>query len=178
MKAFLAVVFLIFSVGCGDSVEEVRRQAQDGDSAAQVALGQMYREGNGVSQDYREALVWFRRAAAQGDAEAQYHIGKMYRGGEGVQRDFKMAVGWYEKAALQGHPMAQVNLGRMLFWGQGVRQNTEHAYAWASLAAEQGARGAGAVRALIVEGMPPEEIARAEGVLVRLRERISLANDP
>ena len=31
----------------------------------------MYGEGEGVKQDRKEAVAWFRKAAAQGDAEAQ-----------------------------------------------------------------------------------------------------------
>ena len=30
--------------------------------------GHLYREGNGVSQDYKEAVRWYRLAAEQGDA--------------------------------------------------------------------------------------------------------------
>ena len=44
----------------------------------------MYAKGQGVIQDYKEALKWFRLAAAQGDAKAQYNLGVMYDNGEGV----------------------------------------------------------------------------------------------
>jgi hypothetical protein len=34
----------------------------------------MYHDGEGVLQDYAEAMKWFRKAADQGDAEAQYAL--------------------------------------------------------------------------------------------------------
>jgi len=33
----------------------------------------MYDKGQGVPQDYAEALKWYRKAAEQGFAEAQYN---------------------------------------------------------------------------------------------------------
>lgn len=37
---------------------------------AQFNLGLMYYKGQGVPQDYEEALRWFKEAAEQGDAQA------------------------------------------------------------------------------------------------------------
>ena len=35
----------------------------------------MYYNGEGVPQDYQEAVSWFRLAAEQGDASAQFNLG-------------------------------------------------------------------------------------------------------
>jgi uncharacterized protein len=35
----------------------------------------LYCEGNGIPQDYTEAVKWFRKAADQGYAEAQGRLG-------------------------------------------------------------------------------------------------------
>ena len=43
--------------------------------------------GDGVSQDYEEAVPWFRKTAEQGNAKAQYNLGIMYVNGEGVPQD-------------------------------------------------------------------------------------------
>ncbi len=48
-----------------------RMAAEQGDSDCQTILGNMYREGEGVKQDYAEAAKWYQLAAAQGDKEAQ-----------------------------------------------------------------------------------------------------------
>ncbi len=53
---------------------------------AQNDLGFMYENGQGVPQDYAEAVGWFRKAAEQGYANAQYNLGNMYRNGHGVER--------------------------------------------------------------------------------------------
>ena len=42
--------------------------AEQGNAKAQYNLGVMYRDGNGVQQDYKEAIRLFRLSAEQGDA--------------------------------------------------------------------------------------------------------------
>ena len=43
-----------------------------------MKLGFMYVAGEGIPQDYVEALKWFRLAADQGQANAQCFLGLMY----------------------------------------------------------------------------------------------------
>ena len=43
-----------------------RKLAEQGDAAAQYNLGLMYDNGQGVPQDYAEAVKWYRLAAEQG----------------------------------------------------------------------------------------------------------------
>ncbi|MCZ6876080.1 MAG: sel1 repeat family protein, partial [bacterium] len=45
------------------ALKEFRPLADQGDAAAQNTLGYMYELGKGVSQDYQEALRWYRLAA-------------------------------------------------------------------------------------------------------------------
>ncbi|MDP2602812.1 MAG: tetratricopeptide repeat protein [Deltaproteobacteria bacterium] len=44
--------------------------ANKGDARAQHILGVMYASGRGVSQDYNQAVSWYRKAAEQGYADA------------------------------------------------------------------------------------------------------------
>ena len=44
----------------------------------------MYKSGQGVPQDYKEAVVWYRKAAEQGHAAAQNNLGTMYEHDQGV----------------------------------------------------------------------------------------------
>jgi uncharacterized protein len=46
----------------------------------------MYDNGNGVVQDYAEAVKWYRLAAEQGNAQAQYNLGLMYANGMALFR--------------------------------------------------------------------------------------------
>jgi len=58
----------------------------------------MYDNGDGVAQNYAEAVRWYRLAAKQGYAVAQNYLGAMYDNGEGVERDHEEAVRWYRLA--------------------------------------------------------------------------------
>src|SRR5580704_5734650 len=49
--------------------------AERGDKSAQFSLGLMYAKGEGVTQDYREAMKWHLLSAQQGYAPAQTSIG-------------------------------------------------------------------------------------------------------
>ena len=98
----------------GDDVTALRLfrpLADDGNSAAQFGIGNMYDRGRGVSQDYAEARKWYRKAAAQGNALAQTALGFMYFLGKGVPQDYAEAIKWYHNAAEQGDGPAQRTLG-------------------------------------------------------------------
>ncbi len=71
---------------------EVRAAAEQGNAAAQYALGRMYHNGEGVPQDSAEALRWFTLSAGQGQAEAQCALELMHDFGEGVPQDNAEAV--------------------------------------------------------------------------------------
>ena len=123
--------------------KEMLQLAEAGDVELQFSLGVMYEHGEGVRQDYAEAVRWYRKAAEQGYAEAQNNLGVMYAEGQGVRQDYAKAVHWYRKAAEQGHVEAQYNLGVMYAEGQGVRQDDAEAVRWYRKAAEQGSRARG-----------------------------------
>ena len=112
--------------------------ATQGVAEAQSNLGFMYSKGQGVAQDYAEAVKWTRLAAVQGVAEAQSNLGGMYRRGEGVAQDYVEAVKWTRLAAVQGYAEAQYNLGVSYEKGQGVAQNYAEAVKWYRLSAAQG----------------------------------------
>jgi TPR repeat protein len=63
----------------------------------------MYEHGDGVAQNYAEAVKWYRLAADQGDADAQFFLGTMYEQGHGVPQDYVQAHMWYNLAGAQGH---------------------------------------------------------------------------
>ena len=76
--------------------------AEQGNAQAQFSLGKMYYEGQGVRQDYTQAVQWYRKAAEQGDAEAQFNLGVMYAEGRGVSQDLALAQEWLGKACQNG----------------------------------------------------------------------------
>ncbi|MDG1074549.1 MAG: tetratricopeptide repeat protein, partial [Methylophilaceae bacterium] len=82
----------------GDAAD-CRVKAEKGNAVAQLNLGFMYSSGQGVAQDYKEAVKWYRLAAEQGYVAAQTNLGFMYSSGQGVAQDYKEAVKWYRLAA-------------------------------------------------------------------------------
>ena len=97
-----------------------------------------YATGEGVPQDFAEAVRWYRLAAEQGYASAQNNLGLAYATGEGVPQDFAEAVRWFRRAAEQGLASAQFNLGFAYANGEGVPQDSAEAVRWYRRAAEQG----------------------------------------
>lgn len=73
--------------------------AKKGNAIAQVSLGEMYVNGQGVSQDDQEAEKWYRLAAAQGNSVAQSYLGWMYINGQGVPQNFVLAYMWLNIAS-------------------------------------------------------------------------------
>jgi len=62
----------------------------------------MYINGQGVTQDYKEAVKWYRLAAEQGNAIAQANLGLMYGKGQGVIKDNVYGHMWSNIAASSG----------------------------------------------------------------------------
>ncbi|MBT7968233.1 MAG: sel1 repeat family protein, partial [Methylococcales bacterium] len=112
--------------------------SKQGFDKSQFVLGLMYKNGEGVPQDYKEAVKWYRKAAKQGNFEAQYSLGEIYQEGKGIPQDYTESVKWYRLAAEQGYSEAQSNLGDMYRNGQGVSQDYKESDKWYRLAAEQG----------------------------------------
>ena len=84
-----------------------KSEADKGESWAQYKLGVMYYDGQGVTQNYAQAVKWYTLAAEQGHAYAQLNLGFMYGNGQGVTRNYAQAVKWYKLAAEQGLAKAQ-----------------------------------------------------------------------
>ncbi|KAJ3333727.1 hypothetical protein HDU76_004539 [Blyttiomyces sp. JEL0837] len=112
-------------------------------ATAQYNLGDMYRYGKGVEQDYIMAYPWYWKsgseqgysfgqnglgdfiimAAEQGNSTAQNNLGGIYYSGNveaGVEKDLGEAVKWFKMAADQGNCSdAENSLGDIYFFGGG-----------------------------------------------------------
>ena len=102
-RRFLKWLFASAPPSWGDdlaaSVELLKNRAAQGEASAQSALGFKYVTGQGVPQDYTEALKWYRLAATQGQAAAQFNVGFLYSQGNGVPQDDVEAYKWFTLAA-------------------------------------------------------------------------------
>ena len=81
------------------SIGLFRPLADQGDAWAQNNLGLLYELGQGVPQDYAQAVKWYRLAADQDDAWAQNMLGGMYELGQGVPKDDVEAHKWHNLSA-------------------------------------------------------------------------------
>ena len=144
------------------ALQEWTPLAEAGDAQAQFNLSVMYNKGQGVLQDYKEAVKWYRLAAEQGFAAAQYNLGQMYKRGHGVPQNYKEAVKWYRLAAEQGDAMAQNNLGVMYEYGNGVLQDNVMAHMWYNIASANGNSKAGDQRDERAGLMTQEDISKAQ----------------
>lgn len=157
---------------CDDSnsslLDSLIHAANDGNAQAQNQLGDLYREGEVVTQDPAEALRWYRLAADQGDPHGQNNLGSMYLNGLGVEQNLAKAVKWYRLAAEQGEPTAQYNLGVRYREGEGVALDLGKAAKWLKLAAEAGdpyAQNDYGVMVRFGNGMPQDIAAAAQWFL-------------
>lgn len=150
--------------GADFTAEDFRRtklEAEKGDLEAQVDLGVMYFSGEGIPQNYGEALKWYRRAADKGNAAAQNNLASMYLKGHGVPRNPIEGAKWMQSAAKQGLPKAQLNMGALYADGIGVGRNALEAVRWIRRAADQGdAEGQRILGHVFEEG----RLARADSV--------------
>jgi len=86
MKKFKIISYSVFSFilfACGGKSvnivipdnncpndKELVQKAMDGDQEAGLQIAQMYYNGEGVIQDYTEAIKWYKLSAKQGDEGA------------------------------------------------------------------------------------------------------------
>ena len=71
-RLILLVTFLFFnSFVCADKLSELQMKAEDGDASAQLHLGLIFYNGQGVTQNYVQAHKWWNISAADGNEQAR-----------------------------------------------------------------------------------------------------------
>jgi TPR repeat protein len=120
------------------ALEFFLRAAAANFALAEVNLGSLYFNGQGVARDYKEAAKWDRLAADQGLAPAQANLGLMYIHGQGVEIDYLEGQRLLRLAVDQNFPPAQNALGGLYADGTGIDRNYVLAAKLYRLAAEQG----------------------------------------
>lgn len=98
----------------GDDVTAARDYlvaAEAGNADAQRALGELYQQGRGVTQDAAQARAWYEKAAAQGNTRASLDLGILYWQGTGVPRDPEKAFTYFQAADAAGEMKASRYVG-------------------------------------------------------------------
>lgn len=131
-----------------NTIKDIQKRAEQGDTKAQEKLGSMYLTGQGVALDFYQAAYWFRKSAEQGNDAGQFEIGLLHYFGSVQAQDgsveapnYNQAAYWFSKSAEQGNSKAQAFLGSMYLVGQGAAIDYNQAAYWFRKAAEQGISG-------------------------------------
>jgi TPR repeat protein len=157
-----------------EALKFFRKSAAANFALAQVNLGSLYFNGQGVDKDYATAAEWDRLAADQGLAPAQAALGSLYRLGQGVARDGAEAGKWLRLAAAQGFAPAQNSLGALYANGEGVARDRAEAKKWYEAAAAQGFASARAS----LEALNAEESAAASDSGDAAAPAVRVKSDP
>lgn len=116
------------------ALKEFAPSAQQGNAEAQLYLGKMYLQGQGVLKDPNEAVKWFKASAVQGDADAQFFLGSYYLL---PHLDIAEGVKWLRLSAYQGQQDAQLLLGKSYLQGdKDLPRDPVQAELWLRLAAK------------------------------------------
>lgn len=122
----------------GRDYNPVYASASSGDVDAQIKLGKMYRDGDGVEKDGKKAVEWLTKAAEQGSLNAHYLLGDIYASGNGVPLSYSKALEWFKFPLDQGDSDTQVYVGWLHENGYGVPKDNSKAIEYYALAVEQG----------------------------------------
>ena len=121
----------------GDYTNALKRLtplAKQGEVIAQSLLGDMYFNGQGVTQNYKEAANWYRLAILNnGNIRALRSLGRMYYEGKGVIQNYSEVARLWHLAASGGDYTSMGLLGILYFEGHGVTQNYIKAHMWVNL---------------------------------------------
>ena len=90
------------------AMEKWRPLAEKGSAAAQIFLGFMYANGQGVARDDATAAGWYGEAAERDNTLAQVRLAIMYRDGVGVPADRIKALFWVTKAGRMENHMQKI----------------------------------------------------------------------
>ena len=104
---------------------------------AYANLGDYYRTGEGVAQDYAKAMSLGQAAIEMKAPTGYFTVGMLYRDGKGVNGDPIKALEYFEKGAALGDAYSMEAAGRMIYNGQGAPRNLEKAMKYIERAAKQ-----------------------------------------
>jgi hypothetical protein len=113
--------------GLPGAMDLLRQAAISGDPRAMLDLGEACRDGDGISKDLKEAVMWFRKAADAGNSSGMVLLGAMYLMGDGVSASDEEAAKWFQKAANAKNAAGLYDLATMYEGGRGVPLSLEKA---------------------------------------------------
>ena len=206
MKVLVPVVIGLLVVGCGkkqhsgktqagdnankpkftiEEIDELKKKSEAGDGEAMHDLGQVYYDGEGVTQDYKEAARWWILSSDANSTKwsnhsqykkawCLYYLGNMHAGGRGFPKDLGEAMNWWQKSAERGDPDAAFSLAEAYFNGEGTSIDLIKACAWYEVALLYSIKFKKAKEklALTKAKMTPKQISEAWKLNYQLQKKI------
>ena len=135
--------FAVRTLRAGDAsaaVTLLKSLAREGEQAAFREIGNIYEiGGNGVEQDYKQAMRWYQRSFNEADdVQGCLALARLYYLGRGTKIDYAKAFEYYSVLENNNHPIAMFQLGQMYYLGQGVEPDLDKAAYYYEQAADQG----------------------------------------
>jgi len=81
--------------------------AEAGNAEAQYRIGDMYRYGDGINQNYDTAMSWFKKAVRNGYRPMMLTLGYMVGKGQGIKASLDGEICFYRLEAVRGNPQTQ-----------------------------------------------------------------------
>jgi len=152
------------------------KAAEQGDARAQLDMGLLALNGQGMPRDPQAAAAWVSAAANQGLPAAQHQMGLLLLSGTGVPTNPQWARYWFEQAAEKDDPCAadaSFRLGAIYQAGLGVNASREMALDWYERAAEKGNQEALiAWQAICRKGPGPAAPGNTPGLPAKIRKQL------
>jgi localization factor PodJL len=121
-----------------NELQQLVAQANKGDTAALIKLGDHYYIGRKTNHNLTKAVHYYQKASQLGAPMADYRLGGLYSKGKGVEKNPKTAFEYYEKAANKGLVAAQMRMAFLYEKGAGVDRDPQKSLEWYRKAAAKG----------------------------------------
>ena len=170
-RVFFALIAGLATLGAvhAQSLDKIIAGAEGGVAEAQYLLGERYRTGTGVLQNYARAAAWHLAAAEQGDLRAMHKLGRLLISGLGVSADPVNGIALLEQAANSGDGEALFDLASAYEQGVAGEPDYENAIAVYEIAVSRGSQDAAVSLANL------SKLARAPKGILSARYRFTRA---
>ncbi len=105
------------------AVDWYTKAAEKNHSLAQYKLASLYKDGQGIEQDYSKAFCLFKQSADNGNVNAMFATAMCYKNGEGTQQDYANALKYFTAASKKGDIGAVTQIAFLYQYGNGVKQD-------------------------------------------------------
>ena len=144
MKKFFVLILFACGICKAQTVSDLKRQVEAGDSKAMVELAMRYEAGYGVAADSARALELFNMAADKGNADAMAKVSFYHANYSAFlqHRDSAACFRMAQQSADLGSSLGLLRLSKCYQWGIGVPRDLDKARHYLQKAVDAGCNDA------------------------------------